>query len=145
MLGCLTVAVGAMVATVGTFLELVQVTIRVDAGPMTVHSSYFATSRGKLVAGIAIVVVVVAIAALFRRDEGVVAPFVAGLSGVAVLAISIYDRIDLQDLLDARAGARSGPALAVCMTGGVLILVGAVVTVSYWPRAARRARRQTSP
>jgi hypothetical protein len=146
MVGCLTVAVGAAIATGGSFLQLLQVTIRVDAlHVVTLHDSYFATNRGKLVAGIAMAVFVVGLAASLRRAEGVLLPFVAGLGGVAVLAISIYDRIDVQDFVDTRAGARSGPALTVCMAGGVIILVGALVTVSYWPREARRARRQTSP
>jgi hypothetical protein len=146
MAGCVTAVVGATIATGGAFLELVEVTFRVDARHfLTLHSSYVATSRGKVVAGIAVMVFVVALAATFRRAVGVLFAFFAGLGGVAVLAFAIYDRIDVQDFVDDRAGARLGPALPVCLAGGVIILFGALMTVSYWPRAARRARRQTSP
>jgi hypothetical protein len=145
MIGGLVVAVGAAIAAGGTFFELVQVTVRVGARAVTLHGSYFATSRGKVVAGIAIVVFVVAVAEWFRRADGLLVAFVAGLGGVAVLAFSIYDRIDVQDFVDNRPGARSGPALAICIAGGVIVLLGALVSVSYWPPAARRTRRQTSP
>jgi hypothetical protein len=146
IVGCITAAVGATIATGGTFLELVQVTFRVDARhSLTAHGSYFATDRGRLVAAIAIVVLVVALAASLRGGDGVLFAFCGGLGGVAVLAFAIYDLIDVQDFVDNRAGARFGPALPVCIAGGAIILIGALLTVTYWPRAARLARRQTSP
>jgi hypothetical protein len=110
MVGCLTVAAGAAIATGGSFLQLLQVTIRVDAvHVVTLHDSYFATNRGKLVAGIAIAVFVVGLASSLRGAEGVLLPFVAGLGGVAVLAISIYDRIDVQDFVDTGPAHAPGP------------------------------------
>jgi NADH:ubiquinone oxidoreductase subunit F (NADH-binding) len=145
MVGCATAAIGAAIATGGTFLELVQVTIRVDAGhTLTISGTYFSTNRGKVVAGIALAVLVVALASGLRRADGVLFAFVGGLGGVAVLAFAVYDRIDVEDFVDQRAGARLGPALAVCLAGGLVMLIGALLTI-YWPRAARRARRQTSP
>jgi hypothetical protein len=145
MVGCVTAAVGATIAAGGTFLELVQVTIRVDAGhTLTISGSYISTNRGKVVAGIALAVFVVALASGFRRADGVLFAFVGALGGVAVLAFAVYDRIDVEDFVDQRADARLGPALAVCIAGGLVMLIGALLTTN-WPRAARRARRQTSP
>lgn len=144
--GCVTAAVGGTIATGGTFLELVQVTIRVDAHhSVTLHSTYFATDRGRLVAVIAFAVLVVALSGVFRHADDVLRAFFVGLGGVAVLAFSIYDRSDVTAFVADRAHAGFGPALAVCMGGGVIILIGALLTVGYWPRAARLARRQTSP
>lgn len=144
--GCVTAAVGATIATGGTFLDLVQVTIRVDAQhSVTLHSTYVATDRGRLVAVIAFAMFVVALSGLFRRADDVLRAFFVGLGGVAVLAFSIYDRIDVTAFVADRTHASFGPALAVCMGGGAIILIGALLTVGYWPRAARLARRQTSP
>jgi hypothetical protein len=145
-IGCIVAAVGATIAAAGTFLDLAQVTLRLDGRrAVTLVGSYVSTNRGKLVVAIAVAVLVGALVTGFRRVDGVTFAFLAGLAGVAVTAISIYDRIDVDHFVDARPGASVGPATTVCAAGGVLIVVGALATATYWPRAARRARRQTSP
>ncbi len=134
------VVLGAAVAVGGTFLDTYQVTVGVQSlESVNFTSTYFAADRGKVVALIGAAVLLLALVALLRVGHHPVPTLVACLGGVAIVGLSIYDRIDLDHFLDDKRDqlqatasptllhASAGPALSVCMGGGALIVIGAVL------------------
>jgi hypothetical protein len=141
-IGGIVVAVGAAIAVAGTFLNMVKVTVGVNSlRAVTLNSTttYFDTNRGKLVAAIAAAVLVVALVGLLRGATTSCPPPWPASGASRYWAFSIYDRIDVDTFIDDQRAslkgntlrslfeANVGPALYVCMGGGVLILIGALM------------------
>lgn len=138
--GGLMVAIGAAIAIGGTFLDTYKVTVGIQSlESVNFTSTYFDADRGKVVAGSGAAVLLLALIGLLRVGDHVVPAIVAGLGGAVILGLAIYDRIDLDNFLDDKRqqiqaqASRSlfhvsfGPALYVCMGGGVIIMIGAVM------------------
>lgn len=123
---------GGGAAIAGTFLEMAKIQL----GPLSATATYWDSDHGKLVAGIAAGVVIVAILGLLRPAPNglVVALTFAGAATVA--GIALYDRIDLDNpdgplsAIRTPAVITSGPGLYVCIAGGVIAAIGALFAAS---------------
>lgn len=122
---------GAGAAIAGTFLEMATI----ELGPLSATATYWDSDDGKLVAGIAAGVVLVAILGLLRPSPSglVVALTFAGAATVA--GIALYDRIELDNAdgpLNAIGGPviTAGPGLYVCIAGGVVAAIGVLFAAS---------------
>jgi hypothetical protein len=137
--GGITVVIGAVFAIAGTFLTMVRVGVPTSSLSRTVLSqTYFESDDGKVVAAIAAVVLIVALLFLMRVGDTLVAQAAVAVGGLAILGLSIYDRVDLDNSVDdlqsslriprAALDVSIGPAVYTCMFGGVLVVVGAVLS-----------------
>ena len=138
--GGLMVAIGAAIAIGGTFLDTYKVTVGIQSlESVNFTSTYFDADRGKVVAAIGAAVLLLALIGLLRVGDHLVPAVVAGIGGAVILGLSIYDRIDLDNFLDDKRhqiqaqSSRNlfhvsfGPSLYVCMGGGVIVVIGAVM------------------
>jgi hypothetical protein len=123
--GGVAVVIGAGVAIAGTFLNMVKVTAGINKlrTITTFTTTYFDNDRGKLVAGIAAAVLVIALIGMLRAGSSLLPAILTGLCGLAVFGISLYDRLDLDNYTQAQLNvlrhnpyrglfeATTGPAL----------------------------------
>src|SRR5262249_1919059 len=129
--GAIVAVLGGAIGVIGTLFKLASVEYALDANhQISVSKNYIDTDNGKVVAAVAVVVMVIAVVMLvWRISNGLTLILLTG-GGLAIFGFALYDRFDL----GSKSGSLSfGPALYVVMIGGIVAAVGGVLAsrVSY--------------
>jgi hypothetical protein len=129
--GAIVAVVGGAIAVIGTLLELASVGYALDArNRVSVSKNYIDTDNGKVVAAVAVVLMVIAVVMLVWRVSNAFTAVALTGGGLAIFGFALFDRFDL----GSTTGDLSfGPALYVVMVGGIVAAVGGVLSsrVSY--------------
>ncbi len=133
--------IGAAAAIFGTLLTMAKLQL----GALSSTITYWDADDGKLVAGIAAGVLLVAILGLLRPAPNGMVVVLEFTASAAVVGIALYDRIDLDNTIDtmknsagngalgqiaSAAHITAGPGLYVCIAGGVIAAIGTLVAAT---------------
>jgi hypothetical protein len=134
--------VGAAVACVGVFVPMVTVSLAGIGRTFT----YFDTDRGRIAAAVAAFGFVLALLVLLHAQASILGRVVEAVAGAVVVGLAVYDRIDLDRVLDGLQAGDRTPArlvdvtvaggLYVCIAGGSLMVLGALLAFD-WGLARR--------